>query len=379
MLIEVPNQTEHPIKSQGRIPSLDGLRGVAIIMVLFGHAAATMPTYFSPAFLFIGNSSLGVRIFFMLSGFLIYQLSTREIDRSGSFSWKQFYIRRVLRIFPCFYFYIILIVILREVGFVDLSSRTIASAATFTLNYRHLWDNLPLGLDYDTLGHYWTLALEEQFYLTWPILMMLFLRKRLFVLLAVIVATAPFIRIASYYLMPASRGQIAMMFHSGFDSIASGVLLGELLRDRNGGAWLVRQAASPLKLGVALVMLAVISPMLHHEFRGAYAITVGITLDNVCLGLLFTAAISQEKSSLFRFLNGSFISRVGVLSYSLYVWNNLFLLKKTDYWFLSKFPCNLICVIIMGLFSYYIIERPFLKLKERVHQSGRGEKLPVGH
>ena len=351
----------------GRIPSLDGLRGVAILLVLSQHAWPTMPGFLSPLGIFAGNGALGVSIFFLLSGFLIYSLSSREYQKTQEFDWKQFYIRRVLRIFPCFYFYVFVILALAHLGWITVTDRTIISAATFTLNYHHLWDPWPVGLDYPVIGHYWTLALEEQFYLLWPLLMLLFVRRKLVAFLTGFIVIAPLIRIVCYFLMPGSRSHIGMMFHTAFDSIAAGVLLGELLRTPETRAKLQRFAANRWILATAIVYPALISPLLSLHFGGAYSITIGKSLDIICIGLVLTAAVSQPRTLLFGFLNWRPLAYIGVLSYSLYVWNNLFL-KGESGGIVNTFPFNLMCVIGMGLFSYYLIEKPFLKLKDHFHK-----------
>ena len=110
------------------------------MLVLLQHAAPTLPLpdSFAPLFFFAGNGALGVSIFFLLSGYLIYSLSVREYQKSGGFDWKQFYIRRALRIFPCFYFYILVVLALAHLGWITVTDRTILAASTFTLNYHHL-------------------------------------------------------------------------------------------------------------------------------------------------------------------------------------------------------------------------------------------------
>jgi peptidoglycan/LPS O-acetylase OafA/YrhL len=238
-----------------------------------------MPGFLSLLGIFAANGALGVSIFFLLSGFLIYSLSVREYQKTQEFDWKQFYIRRVLRIFPCFDFCILVVLVLAHFGWITVTDRTIFAAATFTLNYHHLWDPWPAGLDYPVIGHYWTLAREEQFCLLWPLLMFLFFRGKLVPFLAAFIVIAPLLRVACYFLMPGSRPQIGMMFHTAFDSIAAGVLLGELLRRSETRTKLQRFAASRWVLAPAILYPAFVSPLLSLHFGGAYAITIGKSLD----------------------------------------------------------------------------------------------------
>ena len=364
-----------PGAAAGRIPSLDGLRGIAIALVLLQHGWHSLPELLAPLAPFAGNGSLGVSIFFLLSGFLIFSLSVREQERTGEFDWRQFYLRRILRIFPCFYFYLLFVLTLAHLGLLTVTDRTIFAAETFSLNYHHVWDPWPVGLDYHVIGHYWTLALEEQFYLTWPLLMFLFVRGRLVPTLAGVIVLAPAIRVVSYFLTPDSRPQIGMMFHTGFDGIAAGVLLGELLRRERTKAKLQCLARNPWVLGAAIAFPAIVSPLLTEKFGGAYALTVGRTLDFACLALVLTAAVTVKDTVLFRVLNWRPLCALGVLSYSLYVWNNLFLNAESG-WATNVFPFNFLCVAAMGLFSYFCIEKPFLSLKDRFHRRVATPALP---
>lgn len=324
--------------------------------------------------MFAGNGALGVKIFFVLSGFLIYNLSVRETQKYGTFNWKQFYMRRILRIFPCFYLFLIVVLLLMAAGIVHLSSPMMISAATFSLNYRHLWDHSVGTYDYAVIGHYWTLALEEQFYLTWPLLMLLFAKDKLRGVLLAIIALAPFIRIACYFLAPASRGQLTMMFHTGFDSIAAGVFLGELMRTPKSRCWLESLAANKFLILLALVFLLIISPLLGMRFCGSYEVTFGATLQLAAICLVITAAVSFPETLLFKVLNWRPLAYVGILSYSLYVWNNLFLLHEGN-WF-NVFPLNFFCVVVMALLSHYLVEIPFLRLKEYFHKPATNNASP---
>jgi peptidoglycan/LPS O-acetylase OafA/YrhL len=351
----------------GRIPGLDGLRGIAILLVVIGHGSYALSVIPGTVLTFFGNGHLGVNIFFVLSGFLIFSLSAREFQKTGAFNWKLFYLRRVLRIFPCFYFFVAVLLLLNCLGVVDLTWQMILGAGTFSINYLHLWYHWGHGTDYFVIGHYWSLALEEQFYLTWPLLMLLFARRKLIPVLAVIMLLAPLIRVACYHWTPNSRGQIDMMFHTGFDSIAAGVLLGELLLRPNFKAWLEKIAGNRLILAAAIIFPLFISPVLNEHFRGAYSLPVGKSLELVCICIVITAAVSFPETLLFRFLNWQPLVFVGVLSYSLYVWNNLFL-NSGGHWLVNRFPFNFLCAGGMALASHYLVEKPFLKLKDRLHK-----------
>ena len=348
-----------------RISGLDGLRGIAVLFVLMEHGAYSLFRLDWPPTPYIGNGALGVSIFFVLSGYLIYELSAREFEKTGVFNWKAFYLRRILRIFPCFYAYLIVVLILAGLGLLTLTRPVFLSVATFSLNYRHVWDHSTELYNYYVIGHYWTLALEEQFYLTWPLLMFLLARKRLLPLMAAVIILAPFIRTFCYFVTPGSRAQIGMMFHTGFDSIAMGVLLGELWRRPVWKARLQNLAGNPWVLGGAIVFLVLLDPALFLHIRGSYSITIGKTLELICVAIIIIAAASASSPTLSAVLNWRPLTYIGVLSYSLYVWNPLFL-NHEMHWVINAFPLNFITLFAAAAFSYYLIERPVLRLKDRL-------------
>ena len=131
----------------------------------------------------------------------------------------------------------------------------------------------------------------------WPLVMFLFARRKLVATLTGFILIAPVIRIVCYFLAPDSRPQIGMMFHTAFDSIAAGVLLGELMRVPDTRAKLQNLAANRLILGTAILYPTIVSPLLGLHFEGAYSITVGKTLDFICIGIVLIAAVSQPQNS----------------------------------------------------------------------------------
>src|ERR1035438_6065406 len=161
----------HPGKTKGsRIPYLDGLRAYSILLVIFGHC-------FGPgSFLYdnpitkvcLVNPALGVHIFFVLSGFLITSLLLNEREGTGRISIRGFYERRIARIFPAFYLYIGTILLLVAFHLMSVPRYAFYAAATFTVNFSQFWRRgRPPDLNF-VFGHFWTLSIEEQFYLVWP-------------------------------------------------------------------------------------------------------------------------------------------------------------------------------------------------------------------
>jgi peptidoglycan/LPS O-acetylase OafA/YrhL len=165
---------------------------------------------------------LGVRTFFVISGFLITTLLLGEYEKRGRISLVDFYIRRVYRIFPAFYVYLAVLLIIAAVGWISLPPADVAFAATYTMNFhaeRTWW-----------LGHLWSLAVEEQFYLVWPLaLSLLRPRRALWFAIGGIIA-APVLRCAAWVVWPSIRPLTDQAFPFVFDALATGCVLA-LARD----------------------------------------------------------------------------------------------------------------------------------------------------
>ena len=212
--------------NQDRIASLDGWRAVSIGMVLAAHSTMTagFPDVLRPLFKWIADADLGVRCFFLISGLLITWLLLREKQTRGTINLRDFYLRRVIRILPVYYAFLLVIVVLTLTTPFNQAASSWVANLTFTTNFVQ---NGPW-----TTGHLWSLAVEEQFYLLWPgilVLSLAFNRKRqtkiLIVILIGALALAPLSRAASYELRRlASENPLASpySFFNYFDSIALG-------------------------------------------------------------------------------------------------------------------------------------------------------------
>ncbi|GAA4316723.1 hypothetical protein GCM10023149_13910 [Mucilaginibacter gynuensis] len=338
-------------------------------MVLLGHCADTIGPIVTDnsAFPFFANARLGVRIFFVISGYLITKILITERDKTGGINLRNFYIRRAFRIFPVFYLYIITLIVLKNFFIPELfeSYEWIGFASVFLWNYAH-WFIVPKATNGNVVwffGHFWTLSMEEQFYLLWPITFIKLNVSTLKKLVIGIIIAAPVVRLATYYFMPDSRGQIEMMLHSGGSIILMGCL-GALIENtaffRDKVMKLVNNTALIAFIGL---FVFVISPMLDHRFQGAYKLPIGANLESLLIMILIFWSI-YVPSKVAVFLNSKIITHIGVLSYSLYIWQQLFLNNKIDYWF-NQFPQNICLVIVVAHISYYLIEMPFLNQKNR--------------
>jgi len=333
----------------GRIASLDGLRALAILLVLSSHLMAS----FTARLPYLGN--FGVRVFFVISGFLITTILVAEFEKTETINLKRFYFRRTLRIFPAYYFYISVIFVCKILGIYQIPLADFGSALTYASNYFPTvsWE----------LGHSWSLAVEEQFYLIYPGLIVLLGLKKIRRVLIFVVLTAPLIRMLTMYLFYDGGNfslWLVFAFHTNMDALAIGCLLAfyrkRLHADKNYQKFL----NSP----VAFISLPlIISAVFYHPEAYLFLFTLGWTILNLAIVLGIDWLISNNDGGFGKLFNLAPIKYIGVLSYSIYLWQQPFAIYSENLiW--THFPFNLIMIIVFTLISYYLIEKNFLRLRK---------------
>src|ERR1700727_634061 len=179
-------------KSARNIPSLDGLRGVSILLVILGHARRTrsFPSWI-PSFA-TDHAALGVQIFFVIAGYLITTLLLDEERRTGTISLKLFYARRTIRIFPPFYLFLLVLTVGVWTGMLQLPKYNLFFAVAYVMNF------IPAEIGTWVTGHLWSLSAEEQFYLVWPAALKFAGKSRALSLAAVVAVGSPLAALALY-------------------------------------------------------------------------------------------------------------------------------------------------------------------------------------
>ena len=353
-----------------RINSLDGLRALSIMMVLLAHAAPTMPAALTSSILFqlLANSHLGVKIFFVISGYLITKLLILEKEKNGVISIKQFYLRRIFRIFPIFYIYILTLIILKSTIAPSILSsyQDVLPAAFYLWNYKQFFMSTNGNSNW-FLGHFWSLSMEEQFYLLWPFVFVFFYAgsrgSKLTTILLTMIVLMPVVRVATYLWMPGNRGQIGMMLQTGGDTILMGCYGAVIERKASFKEKYLKYLKGNSLVIFAIVFLLVISPLLSNHFKGAYALPIGMSLENILI-LIFILFSIYVPTTYQRVLQHKILVQIGMLSYSLYVWQQLFLSNLYTSW-VNRFPQNLFIVFAVGYISYFLIEKPIMQLRSR--------------
>lgn len=345
-----------------RISGLDGLRGLAILLVLSGHSIWAFAPETVPAALtaLAGNAMFGVRLFFTLSGYLITHLLLKEKQQQGAVSLPQFYLRRALRILPLCYAYIIVLAIINKLAPLNISLTQMCAALSFTWNHyvAYIQNGSVAGDWY--FGHLWTLASEQQFYLLWPLLFVFMRRKYLTRLAWAIVMLVPAIRIAGYFLTPAFRPTIGLTVNTAIDPIMIGCCFA-LLNDRLKNT-IATYAAKFIP--ILLIFPLICSPLLALYLQGRYTLTVGLTLDASCVGcLIILIHLKRAPDYLSNFLGSQALQWLGRFSYSIYIWQQLFLTRLNPT-ISGTPPWCFVAILITSCASYYCIERPFLRRKD---------------
>ncbi len=354
-----PNQTPH------RIPSLDGLRALSIFLVVGLHTVQRLSETHPVGWFWyaIFNGSSGVFIFFEISGFLITTLLLSEHAKRGSISLRGFYLRRAFRILPPLYFYIGFIVVLGLLGRLTLDRRDLLSSLFFFHNYIQ---NSPTW----SLEHLWSISVEEQFYLVWPFLFVFCLRKpgvagrfaaSLIPLLILIVS--PVARVVLGRSSDPLLHRIGVNYLN-FDFLMFGCLVALLQGTSRFEA--VYRAATRI-WWLPLAVMAVCS-VLGARYENYFNLPVGYTLNGAAIAVFLLWCTRNPHTAIGRGLNWRPVARVGVLSYSIYLWQTLFLHHRNVPVFghlawLTIPPVSWLGFFLMAMFSYEVIEQPSLSLR----------------
>jgi len=333
------------------LPSLDGLRAISIALVLLGHLSRTRG--FVSVNLEIGDySHLGVVVFFVISGFLITRLMLLERIKNGQVSLKRFYARRGLRLFPAMYTYVACVCLLWFAGVLSLHARDIWHAVTYTVNF--LPDRAK------PIGHLWSLSNEEQFYLLWPCTFVLLGPRRAGWVAVGTILFGPVARACAWLFLRGTPYRDLPMFPMVADSIAIGCLLANIRGWLERKNWYL-QLFRPVYSIALLTLLLVTNRYMDYTVVSVF----GTSIINVGLAILIHRCVYRPYDWVGRVLNWRPIAFVGVLSYSLYLWQQLFLNRESSAW-INTFPQNLILAIATALASYFLLEKPLLKLRHRL-------------
>lgn len=396
-MADIPAPLEHP-KPDGKsrsgskvtYPALDGLRAVAITLVFIDHFGGG--SHGGPLLVWFNRirvfGAAGVSLFFVLSGFLITGILYDT--KNDEYFFKKFYIRRSLRIFPIFYLVLALCIILTPMLHFSLQwghmSFLFYLGNFFANSNWSLYElNSPTHpLLSINLAHFWSLFVEEQFYLVWPVIVLLIGdRRRLIALSLTTILIVLLIRVAMVCFLPfyVAEHFAFRMLPTRADDLLMGGTLALLTRGPNAYLWLRR---SSLFFGFGISAFMLIGCWRgNFGFYDPYNLTVGLTLVSLASVGLIGLAIQKETIA-FRALSTHPLRRIGIYSYGFYVYHVLFGNARIAYllWCMSFFrsmaiggliysSTYYIAILIVSAISYNLYEKRFLLMKSHFKYASR--------
>ncbi len=391
MLTNALKESPQIPRSRSQLQALDGVRGLAIVVVMAHHFRTFLPpsAIFDPLKLLLDYGWVGVDLFFVLSGFLITGILIQSRTAENYFS--SFYMRRILRIFPLYYLCLVGMFTLVSVIPIPIAAIPFPEDRKlyflFLTNWLSLWHG---NWGPNMLGHFWSLAVEEQFYLFWPVVLWLVPIQRILKLTLALSLLALLIRV--YWISQTGISvAIALATVTRMDSLLAGATAAVLARDRNFrasirslGWW----AAAPLAAFVAGVLYAadVSGATRFYQSIGYTLLAIGFS------ALVLRAALSDGSPILMqRVLCNPWLRQFGKYSFGLYVYH-VPILGACDIIIYRQLPETLTSIPLFGVvyvtflaivsflvakFSYENFERKILNLKthfESRYPSGLGPR-----
>ncbi len=317
-----------------RIPSLDGLRAISIALVVLTHLARWGHANLDLAGTY---GALGVHVFFVLSGYLITGLLLKEYESTSTISLKDFYLRRSFRIFPAAFVYLAVVVTLfwREMTWYHVLAAVLYVA------------NMDMGRPWP-FGHLWSLSIEEQFYLLWPFAMKRWYRHKTAILVSVF-WFAPVFRATLYAFKVHNGLVVSLPVHA--DQLAIGCLL---------AIYAPRLPRIAGYIAVPMLLYTFLAPWFpaNTPVRTLFELFLVRPGMHLCIAGLVLHVIQVP----YRFLNASPVAWIGKISYSIYLWQELFC---------TKISFHLGYALILptlgaACLSYYLVEQPMLQLRDRI-------------
>jgi peptidoglycan/LPS O-acetylase OafA/YrhL len=347
------------------MPMLDGFRAVAAFSVVLAHGYHL--TLFD-----------GVTAFFVLSGFLITTLLIRERDATGSISLRSFYARRTLRIFPAYYALVLASYVIDKVAGNPWPSGLAPSAVAYVVNYFNAFNGQPS----TSIAHLWSLGVEEQFYLLWPALFIALSRfgmRGVQIGLATAIVGGLIWRPIAYFSGFAGQAYLYNAFDARFDNLAMGCLLATVAQTPHAvriASVIAGRVWMPLiTIGLMTAVTYGLSPLAQHLF--------GFTLYSFLIAVFIAQLLQQRNAAPWRVLDLAPVRFLGTISYPIYLYHGWGIglgLWLTGWPPLAQFLAGVVFTVLGACGSYFIVEKPFLALKQRFQPRGkRTGRVSVGH
>jgi peptidoglycan/LPS O-acetylase OafA/YrhL len=382
--VSIFDSLQKPLR--GHIPALDGIRGCAILMVMIFHFGTVLERTGPAGIAYYSIKSLGwsgVDLFFVLSGFLITGILLTSKDSENYF--QSFYMRRILRIFPLYYSIVflnfLLLAFAPSARHLVLRAHTDASIQWWYVFYLQNWIIEPLR-PIRTLEHFWSLAIEEQFYLVWPMLVYLTSRRTLSRICVLLPLVSLMLRIGLHY-YGFTAWDVYQFTITRLDGLALGAFLAVAVRDPGAFAWIRRFSAR-----IAVIAGVALAGMGIHYGSLDWSPWPMLIVAPLLTSLLYASCLARVVSGLGtvtlgqKLVNNRWLRSIGKYSYAMYALHNP--IHKTVHYLTENLQqrvmadgsiawigFTVVYTVVLSAISYglariswWALESRFLKLKD---------------
>jgi len=360
-------------------PNLDGLRFFSFLLVFFAHSFSTENELIKQATWYkiikirmFSDGDIGVSFFFVLSGFLISFLLLKENEYTNKIHIRSFYIRRLLRIWPLYYFvvffgFIIFPILKSYFGQTPNETANPVLCSLFLNNFDRIYNGSP---DASIIAILWSVAIEEQFYLIWPILFLIIPKKYFGFIFIIVLLLSTLFRIFFVHLTNIDLHTFGVITDMAIGGLGAYLIINNI-KFQN------KIETFPRKIIVLLYILILVYIFFKNEI---FASSIMQILKRIIMGSTFVLIILEQnfaKESLFKVGNFKIISKLGKYTYGLYclhgiailisitILNKLSLNQNSLQIWLIELPLSFILSIIFSWVSYHYFESFFLKLKDK--------------
>ncbi|TAK97441.1 MAG: acyltransferase [Aquabacterium sp.] len=349
-----------------RIPGLDFLRAISVLMVLVDHSGMT---WLGPIALF--NGGIGVEIFFVLSGFLITWMLLHELDKHQDINLLDFYRRRAARLLPAFYAYVLLGITYLTLRHLPVPWDAVVAACLYVLNY---YQGLT-GAATHFLSPCWSLAVEEQFYLLWPFALLALFRHRIRMVpfMCTVIVAVWLCRPILMWVFDVPDAYLYRALETRADHLAVGCVLAMLLRQQ---FWLEVSARLARRKWVLPALAALLITSATLQQIQAYKYSLGYALEPLLIGFMIPLVIlrSSENSWFAKLANFRSIVTIGQISYGMYLVHPLLMypirmaVERATGQSLLGVGVSIVAVIVFGYVSFTWFETPVrARLRGKAH------------
>ena len=364
------NLASGPAPGLRAIPSLDGVRAIAVSLVFFAHSGLET----------VVPGGLGVTVFFVLSGYLITTLMHKEYRQTGSISFRAFYLRRLLRLMPPL---LVVTAVAGTMSALSLIDRAFTPGGLFSVlfyygNYyviAHDFQGLPAGL-----GVVWSLAVEEHYYIFYPPLALLLLRLGNVRIATFTLSTLCAVTLAWrcwLALQGASPAYLAMATDTRVDAILVGCIMG-----LSFNPWMrlgeVGEGRLQWVIAAACCLLLTGSLVYRNDF---FRMTFRYTLQSLAIAPLIYLAIARSGHAAFRWLNSKPMVYLGTISYTIYLSHQLILYFVLRHWPQLGWAASTVATALLTLViaepMRRWIEQPCAELRSRLHRRTTHKRAKV--